>query len=159
MNMQRQHPKPEMQIPITWAIYQQLMSASLDTGYKQEFWEIAATAIHEWMVRNAPQTIARNAVSGYQWKQIFLPSGTLLRTVYNGANFHALVEGDRLRYDGMDISPSGFVNTTGGVRRNAWKVIWILFPDNPMWRLAASLRPRRTRLDTGKERRALDERN
>jgi hypothetical protein len=37
MDLQRKHPNPEMQIPITWAIYQQLLSASLSTRYKQEF--------------------------------------------------------------------------------------------------------------------------
>jgi hypothetical protein len=48
------------------------------------------------------------ATSGYQWKHLFLPNGTLLRTIFN---------------DRKIISPSGFANAVGGVQRNAWKAI------------------------------------
>jgi hypothetical protein len=83
------------------------------------------------------------ATSGYQWKRLFLPNGTLLRTVFNGKNTHCLVEGDQILYDGKAISPSGFVNAAGGIRRNAWKSTWIIFPDSKHWTLADTLRPAR----------------
>jgi hypothetical protein len=37
------------------------------------------------------------ATSGYQWKHLFLPNDTLLRTIFNGKNFHCLAEGDHIR--------------------------------------------------------------
>jgi hypothetical protein len=80
--------------------------------------------------------------NGYQWKTVFLPHGTLLRTVFHGKNFHARVEGDRLLFDGAATSPSRFVNAIGGVRRNAWKVLWILLPSATEWKRADSFRSR-----------------
>jgi hypothetical protein len=131
-----------MSLPISLELHQQLAAASLKTGYRKEIWEVGAIAIREWLVRNDPETFAMPVTSGYQWKHVFLPSGTLLRTVFNGKNFHALVEGDRIVFNGGATSPSGFANAVGGVRRNAWKVIWILFPDNPAWKQAGRLRPK-----------------
>lgn len=68
------------------------------------------------------------------------PNGTLLRTVFNGKNFRCLVEEDRIFYNGREVSPSGFANAAGGVRRNAWKVMWIPFPNSSVWKLAGTLR-------------------
>jgi hypothetical protein len=129
-----------MTLPISLEIYQQLASASLKSGFEQEIWEIGAAAIREWMTRNNPDSFAMPTLSGYQWKNLFLPSGTLLRSIFNGKNYHCLVEGDRIVYDGKMISPSCFANAVGGVRRNAWKVIWILFPNSSVWKSAESLR-------------------
>jgi hypothetical protein len=132
-----------MSLPISLELYQQLAAATISSKFEKETWEIAAAAIREWLVRNAPNSFAMPATSGYQWKQLFLPNGTLLRTIFNGTNFHCLVEGDRIRYNGEIISPSGFANAVGGVRRNAWKVIWLLFPNSPVWKLAGALRARK----------------
>jgi hypothetical protein len=131
-----------MSLPISLELHQQLAAASLRSGYEKEIWEIGAIAIREWLVRNEPDTFAMPATSGYQWKQLFLPTGTLLRTVFDGENFHALVDGNRILFNGEATSPSRFANAVGGVRRNAWKVIWILFPDNLAWKQAGRLRPK-----------------
>jgi hypothetical protein len=82
------------------------------------------------------------ATRGYQWKSLFLPDGTLLRTVFGGKNFHCLVENDQILYNSQPVSPSGFVNAAGGMRRNAWRSIWILLPENKEWKLADTLRTR-----------------
>jgi hypothetical protein len=132
-----------MSLPISMALYNQLISASIHSGFEQETWEIGATAIHEWMIRNNPESFGMPSTSGYQWKHLFLPNGTLLRTVFNGKNFHCLVEDDQIRYNGQMLSPSGFANSVGGIRRNAWKVIWILFPKSSAWKHAATLRRRK----------------
>ena len=136
----RHHPNPRMQLPISLEIYQQLSSASVITGFEQEFWEIGETAIREWMVRNNPDAFALPAKSGHQWKHLFLPDGTLLRTVFNGKNYHSIVENDQIRYGGQVSSPSRFANAVGGIRRNAWRTVWILFPGTSTWKLAGSLR-------------------
>ncbi len=145
--MARQHPCPQMSIPISIKIYQQLLGASQDTGFNKEDWEIAAEAIEQWMRRHHPDAIAMNAAAGYQWKALFLPDGTLLRTVFGGKNHHCLVEGDQIVYQGHSVSPSGFINAVGGIRRNAWRCTWILLPDRKDWQLADALRtPARPRL-------------
>ena len=132
-----------MSLPISLQLYQQLAAASIETKFEKETWEIAAAAIREWLVRHAPDSFTMPTTSGYQWKQLFLPDGTLLRTIFNGKNFHCLVEGDHIRYNGEITSPSGFANAVGGVRRNAWKVIWVLFPNTSVWKLAGSLRAKK----------------
>ncbi len=143
--MKREHPNPQMALPISIELYQQLAAASFSNGLEQEPWEIGASALREWMIRHRPETFAMPTISGYQWKSLFLPDGTLLRTSFNGNNFHCLVEKDRIRYDGKEISPSGFANAVGGVRRNAWKVIWVLLPNTSTWKPANSLRARAAR--------------
>jgi hypothetical protein len=142
--VKREHPSPNLSLPVTLEIHQQLLCASVNSAFKHEAWEIGAIAIREWMTRNNPESFAMPETCGYQWKHLFLPNGTLLRTIFNGKNFHCLVEKDHICYNGQEISPSGFVNTVGGVRRNAWKVIWILFPNCSVWRLAGTLRTRTT---------------
>ncbi len=138
--MRRQHPDRKMDIPISMEIWQKLLGASQDSGYQKEDWEIAAEAIDEWTRRHRPDAISMPLVHGYQWKSAFLPDGTLLRTVFGGKNYHCLVEGDRILYNGQAVSPSGFVNAVGGIRRNAWRCTWILFPDAKDWTLADTLR-------------------
>lgn len=141
--VEKPHPNPEMVLPISLDLYQQLMSASISSGFQKATWEIGAAAIREWIIRNNPESFAMPSTSGYQWKHLFLPNGTLLRTIFNGKNFHCLVEGDQVRYDGKIVSPSGFANAVGGVRRNAWQVIWILFPNSSSWKLAGALRTKK----------------
>ena len=140
--MRRHHPDPQMSIPIAIAQYQQLLGASNSTGFEKEYWEIAAEAIDEWFRRHHPDAIPMPPTKGYQWKNVFLPDGTLLRTVFGGKNYHCLIEDDKVLYNGQSLSPSKFVNAVGGIRRNAWQCIWLLFPDTKEWKLAQTLRTR-----------------
>ena len=140
--MRRPHPDHRMDIPISLAVYHQLLSASADTCFQKEDWEIAAEAIDEWVRRHNPDLISLPATRGYQWKSLFLPDGTLLRTVFGAKNHHCVVENDRILYDGVAVSPSGFVNAVGGIRRNAWRSIWILLPEEKEWKLADTFRTR-----------------
>jgi hypothetical protein len=138
----KRYPAHHTHLPLSLDVYNQLQWASCSTGYEKEDWEIATEAIDEWVRRNDPNALLGQAHAGYQWKRLFLPNGTVLRTVFGGQNHHCLVEGDRVVYDKRVVSPSGFVNAVGGVRRNAWKSTWILFPDSKEWQLADSLRTR-----------------
>jgi hypothetical protein len=146
---ERQPDHPQADIPLPLAVWHQLIDASFKSGYQKEDWEIAAEAIDQWVRRQNPDAIPMPAATGYQWKQQFLPTGTVLRTVFGGKNYHCLVEGDQILYNGKPVSPSGFVNAVGGIRRNAWRCTWILFPDSKDWKLADTLRtherPRRER--------------
>lgn len=73
---------------------------------------------------------------GHQWKQVFLPSGTRLRTCFAGRRLFAQVAGDEVIYEGQVVSPSGFANLLGSGNRNAWKNIWISLPGSQEWILA-----------------------
>lgn len=136
------HPNPRSSVPVSETVYHHLLKAICDTGYQKEGWEIAEQAIDEWVRRHNPDHIPLPATKGYQWKRLFLPDGTLLRTVFVGKNHHCLVENDGILYNGKAVSPSGFVNAVGGIRRNAWHCTWILLPDNKEWQLADALRSR-----------------
>jgi hypothetical protein len=140
--MRRRYPNQRIDVPMSMEVWQQLLKASEDTGYQKQDWEIAAEAIGEWVRRHKPESISMPAAGGVQWKSQFLPDGTLLRTVFGGKNYHCQVEGDRLLYNDKAVSPSGFVNAVGGIRRNAWRCTWILFPDSKDWKLADTLRTR-----------------
>jgi len=139
--MSRHPPGPFMELPISMETYHQLSRASSNAGYQQEIWEIGAIAIQEWVAHNSPESIPLSMRGGFQWKQLFLPNGTVLRTIFSGKHYHCIVEEDQVRYNGEATSPSGFANMCG-VRRNAWKVIWVLFPNTQTWKLASSLRQR-----------------
>ena len=147
--MRRDHPSPIERIPVSLSIYTQLRVASMLSDDEKQEWEIVEEAVEHWMRLHGPGTIPGPSTGGFQWKRLFLPNGTLLRTIFNGKNYHSLVEGDALVYEGNAVSPSGFVNAVGGIRRNAWKCTWLLFPDSKEWKLADSLRtverPRRAR--------------
>jgi hypothetical protein len=147
----RYHPNVADHIPVSREIYSQLTLASVHTAFQKEIWEIAAEAIEEWTCRHDPDALAMSTDKGYQWKKLFLPEGTLLRTVYKGKNHHCLVEDDHLLYEGKPVSPSRFVNVVGGIRRNAWTSIWVRFPNTCAWQLADTLR---TRVRPRRERRA-----
>jgi hypothetical protein len=82
-----------------------------------------------------PLAIRKNgrALRGFQWKNVFLPDGTHLRTSYLDSIEFAKVVGDRIRSDdGEYLTPSLFVNrhTTG---RNAWRFVWLRFPGDDYW--------------------------
>lgn len=84
------------------------------------------------------------AMRGFQWKNVFLPEGTILRTSYRHVVEYAKVIGDRLLSDdGESLTPSLFANrhATG---RNAWRFVWLRFPGDDHWVRAANCRTRFT---------------
>ena len=83
--------------------------------------------------------------SGYQWKQLFLPDGTLLRQTFEGASHFARVVGEKVLCGDAAVTPSQFANLQGAGNRNAWQVIWLRFPGCADWRHANQCRPPRQR--------------
>ena len=82
------------------------------------------------------------ALRGFQWKDLFLPEGTNLRTTYGDTVEFAKVCGDRIvARDGRACTPSQFVNR-GAQGRNAWRFVWLRFPGEEQWVRAADCRPR-----------------
>ena len=68
------------------------------------------------------------AMRGFQWKNLFLPEGTSMRTSYHQTLEFAKVVGDRILSDtGESLTPSLFANRHAQ-GRNAWRFIWLRFP-------------------------------
>jgi hypothetical protein len=108
--------------------------------------ELAATAIAEWVVqaRARARTGGPTQGRGYQWKELFLPSGSRLRMCYAGRTHHAEVQGDEIIFDGRTVSPAQMANTIAAGTRNAWRDLWIICPGETAWKLA-SVRRRQSR--------------
>ncbi len=96
-------------------------------------------AVSDWLAkeRQSPEGKSRSK-AGYQWKQLFLPEGTLLRITINAQAHYATVEGNDIVSGGQRLSPSQFANVHGTVR-NAWRVVWLRMPGED-WERAASHR-------------------
>jgi hypothetical protein len=139
--MQIQHPDPFEAVSLSRQHYMKLGCAAMFTDKAE--WQVVEEAIDEWMRRFAPDACGEPEFAGYQWKSVFLPHETVLRTTFKGKNHHCRVENDQIIYEGKTLSPSGFVNAVGGIRRNAWKSVWVLLPDTKHWQLADTLRVRR----------------
>jgi len=95
------------------------------------------TAINEWIAR---QPDVDQPHCGYQWKQLFLPSGTQLRLHHRGRNYYAHVEGDQIIFKQRCVSPRGMVLSIAGEGRNAWRDLWLHLPQEGNWINAARLR-------------------
>jgi hypothetical protein len=108
--------------------------------------EAVAAAVQLWL----DQQTSANAFSqrGYQWKQLFLPEATCLRMNYKDIAFYAKVVDEEIIFRGQAVSPSQMTHAIAGDGRNAWRDLWLLFPDERNWVNAARLREQsRQRLD------------
>jgi hypothetical protein len=101
--------------------------------------------VQNWLTVNTERSTLRQdgpPLRGFQWKKVFLPEGTNLRTSYRHSVEFAKVIGDRIiSDDGEALTPSLFANRhTQG--RNAWRFIWIRFPGETHWIRAINCRER-----------------
>ena len=143
--MQSPTRRHAIDVRVSVQVFKDLCAYPERSGDRRDLALMAETAIAHWLALQSQQPAlyaGRRAVNGYQWKNLFLPSGTLLRTLYQGKSYHAAVDGDDILYEGRKVSPSEFVNALGGAARNAWQRIWVLFPNEAKWLLAADLRDR-----------------
>lgn len=82
------------------------------------------------------------ALRGFQWKTLFLPEGTVLRTSLGDKVEFAKVIGDRIiSDDGATLTPSMFANRHAK-GRNAWRFVWLRFPGDDCWVRADECRVR-----------------
>ena len=62
------------------------------------------------------------SVRGYQWKTLFLPEGTVLRSWSYDEHNYAKVEGDQIIHRGEAVSPNQFAQSFARATRNArWR--------------------------------------
>jgi hypothetical protein len=91
-------------------------------GGAQDLSEAVTSAIELWLTEQARLQAGADpaSVRGYQWKTLFLPEGTVLRSWSYGENNYARVEGDRIVHDGRSVSPNEFAQSFARSTRNAW---------------------------------------
>jgi hypothetical protein len=110
---------------------------------------IIATAVADWLARQADpnQPDACPALQrgperccGYQWKSLFLPEGTLLRSWSHGDCRDAKVIGGRIMHGGTAVSPNQFARSFARTVRNAWRDLLVRRPGDTMFYTASRLR-------------------
>ncbi len=101
--------------------------------------------VQRWLAMDMERLALRRngpAMRGFQWKNVFLPDGTRMRTSYHGTSEFAKVVDDRiLSDDGESLTPSQFTNRHAK-GRNAWRFIWLRFPGDAYWVRAIDCRAR-----------------
>lgn len=99
--------------------------------------EAIVRAIKLWV---KTQQEAQVPASGYQWKTVFLPTGTQLRMRCAEQSFFADVVGEQIIFHGRAVSPRQMVCAAAGEQRNAWRDVWIKRPGDRGWTQADQLR-------------------
>lgn len=129
-------------IPVPFQTFDDLSDFCDGRRVTEEFAQVAGRAISEWIaMQNKATAEGESALQGgYQWKSLFLPSGTKIRIGIRRKVHHAIVEGDYILYHGEQVSPAQLVNQLAGCTRNAWKHVWLLLPGETRWRLAETMR-------------------
>lgn len=99
-------------------------------------------AVEMWLAEQVKLQIGGDpaSVRGYQWKSVFLPDGTLLRTNSYGEDRYARVCGPKIICEGRVVSPSRFANWSHRGTRNAWNDIYLRRPQDKFYMLASRLR-------------------
>jgi hypothetical protein len=69
-----------MDVPIPMSVFAELWEHREKTGCKQEIFEMVGAAVTDWLAARERQSTARPSLNGYQWKKLYLPAGTILRT-------------------------------------------------------------------------------
>ncbi len=115
-----------------------------NSGSDLSVMQAVTAAIRAWITAHTPQPSPPPAdpetTRGYQWKTLFLPSGTELRMSTRSATYHARVEGDDIIFQGRRVSPRGLTLAISGEGRNAWRDLWLKFPGERYWKQAVRCR-------------------
>ena len=135
---------PVRTIELPLSTYMDLEFHLMDTraGIKPQ--EFIVSYLKRWLKLEAERQAIRangHAIKGVQWKAVFLPDGTNLRTSHRGQVDFAKVVGHRIVHEEKFVSPSQFANRDG-TGRNAWRCVWLRFPGEEQWELAAHCRAR-----------------
>ncbi|WP_395399951.1 hypothetical protein ACHMW6_22125 [Pseudoduganella sp. UC29_106] len=120
-----------------FAIYAELALFLRTSGSTLSMSDAIVRALQQWL--KAAQE-AESPPTGYQWKCLFLPSGTRLRLRCAEQLFYAEIVHDNLVYRGQIMSPSQMVAAATGAPRNAWRDLWIRRPQDDEWSPASKLR-------------------
>jgi hypothetical protein len=135
-------PKQAVYLPIADYLEPEFFLMDVRPGVKPD--AFVTELVHRWLTVEMERLSLRKngqAIHGYQWKNLFLPEGTSLRTSHRGVIEFAKVVGDHIvSEDGASLT-SQFANRHGK-GRNAWRFIWVRYPGDEYWIRAANCRVR-----------------
>ena len=133
--------KKAIYLPVT--DYLNLEFFLMDTRPGTEPGPFVAELVKRWLAAEMARLALRNecTLRGFQWKDVFLPDGTALRTGHGEVVAFAKVIGNHIISDddASLLSPSMFANRHAK-GRNAWRFVWLRFPGNDHWVRAANCR-------------------
>lgn len=134
--------KTYISVPVQTQQFIELANFLRSNGDLRDPVQIVSVAIDYWLDNASwkPELLSESDTRGYQWKNLFLPSGSQIRMQYKGVYFYAKVEDDEIIYEGQSISPGSLANTIAGNSRNAWRDLWIKRPEDKEWKLADECR-------------------
>lgn len=154
---------------LTSHLWKELAMHLRNSGSTLTLEQAATVAIRAWIVANPPQSQGSASASaselpaasgptpveppsgeGYQWKTLFLPSGTDLRMSTRDGTGHARVCGDDIIYNGRRVSPRGLTLAIAGDGRNAWRDLWLRMPGEIDFRQACRCRLEHERMAAGR---------
>ncbi|MFA9217163.1 MAG: hypothetical protein ACEQSK_08665 [Sphingomonadaceae bacterium] len=123
-------------------LLQRLVEQLSRCGGAQDLGQALATALELWLAvqTQLPAAADASSVRGYQWKTLFLPEGTVLRSWSYGEHNYAIVEGDQILHAGRPVSPNQFAQLFARSTRNAWADLYLRRPGDTRYKLACRLR-------------------
>lgn len=129
-------------VPIHSRQLQRLIEQLGRRGGAPDLQQAFADAIELWLAEQSKLQIGGDpsAVHGYQWKTVFLPDGTLLRTVSYHDEQYARVQGSEIIFNGRAVTPNQLAHWAGRGTRNAWNDIYVRRPQDKFYILANGLR-------------------
>jgi hypothetical protein len=134
--------KSTMSLQIDTSLLLRLVAQLQIRGGTQDVSEVISSAIELWLREQA--TLRKGSdpacVRGYQWKKLFLPEGTELRSWSYGENNYARVVGDEIIHNGKPVTPNQFAQSFARSTRNAWEDLRIRRPEDKQFRPACILR-------------------
>jgi len=111
-------------------------------GGAQDVTDAIDSAIDLWLRAQAqlPAGCDPASIRGYQWKSLFLPEGTEIRSWSYGEHNYARVVGDEIIHKGKSVTPNEFAQSFARSMRNAWKDLSIRRPEDKQFKMAHRLR-------------------
>ncbi|MTW05121.1 hypothetical protein GM668_23890 [Duganella ginsengisoli] len=100
----------------------------------------ANEALYSWLSAQNGKAPTGPVMRGYQWKMLFLPEGTCLRSWSYGEHNYARVVGDEIIHEGRAVTPNQFARSFARTERNAWHDLYIRRPEDKNWQLASVIR-------------------
>ncbi|MFA9217203.1 MAG: hypothetical protein ACEQSK_08865 [Sphingomonadaceae bacterium] len=126
--------KRPISLPISDLLELELHLMAMRPGLKLE--DFITELLNHWLQVQKERLALRQdgqPMHGIQWKNLFLPAGTRLRTSYQATTEFAKVVGNRILSDEeVPMTPSQFANRHAK-GRNAWRFIWLRFPGEENW--------------------------
>jgi hypothetical protein len=109
-------------------------------GGQQDLSAAMQAAVELWLCEQQSPRPGQPPLHGYQWKSLFLPEGTQLRSWSYGEHNYAEVVGDQIIHNGRAVSPNQFARSFARSNRNAWSDLSVRRPGDKKWTVASRLR-------------------